>query len=233
MKFQELSGHLFLIFISLLLFDNSKIYCQYRLGTKIDTGLIVTKSSLNGCLYSGIDNLLKIDPLLENNFDTILLESNNGKTFPDTNNLILIIPNRPGKVRLTLMGVKYRDTVELGYFYFPVLGIPEPKLTLNNIPIETPCIIPKKVLMNCDSLGVYFSKDIIGSDNWVKISRFTLGYNYVGFYISHLNPSNKFTLNTKQILNQLGPDREITIRPTIESESKVTKYLPIYKITIY
>ena len=146
---------------------------------------------------------------------------------------MLIIPDRPGKVRLTLRGITNKDTSEIGYFYFKVFGIPEPKLTLNTIPIESPCSIPKKALLDCDSLGIYFSKDIIGSENWVKVSKFTLGYNYGGFYISHVNLSNKITLNTKQILSQLGPDREITIRPTIISEGNVARELPIYKITIY
>jgi hypothetical protein len=233
MKYQVLCGYLFSFMICLFIFNSNLIYCQYRLGKQIDSGLIVTQSSYKGYLYSGIDNFLKIDPSLKKDYDTIILKSNNGKIYTDSNNLILIIPDRPGKVRLTLTGITNKDTTELGYFYFIVFGIPEPKLTLNTIPIESPCSIPKKALVDCDSLGVYFSNDIIGSENWVKVSRFTLGYNYGGFYISHLNPSNKFTLNTKQILNQLGPDREITIRPTIETEGKVSRELPIYKITIY
>jgi len=233
MKNQVMSGFLPFILICLLLLYSNNIFCQYRLGKLIDSGLIITQSSYLGYLYSGIDNFLKIDPSLHKDYDTIIINSNNGKIFSDTNNLFLIIPDRPGKVRLTLTGIYKRDSVAVGYYYFKVYGIPEPKLTLNNIPIETPCSIPKKALMDCDSLGVFFSKDIIGSENWVKVSKFTLGYNYGGFYISHLNPSNRLTLSTKQILNQLGPDREIMIRPTIESEGNVIKDLPIYKITIY
>jgi hypothetical protein len=233
MKYQVKSVFLpFILICQLFIFANNT-FCQYRLGKQIDSGLIVTQSSHLGYLYSGIDNFLKIDPSLDKEYDTIIINSNNGKIFSDTNNLYLIIPDRPGKVRLTLTGINKIDSVALGYYYFKVYGIPEPKLTLNNIPIETPCSIPKKALMDCDSLGVFFSKDIIGSENWVKVSKFTLGYNYGGFYISHLNPSNRLTLRTKQILNQIGPDREIMIRPTIESEGRVIQDLPIYKITIY
>jgi hypothetical protein len=233
MRFQIQSEYLFSIFICFFVFNSTFSFCQYRLGNEIDSGRIVTQSSYKGYLYSGIDNFLKIDPSLNKNFDTIIINCNNGKIISDSNKLYLIIPDRPGKVRLTLIGISNIDSTELGYYYFKVFGIPEPKLTLNNIPIESPCSIPKKVLMDCDSVGVYFSKDIIGSEKWAKISRFTLGYNYGGFYVSHLNPSNKFTLRTKQILSQLGPDREITIRPIIEQEGKVSKELPIYKITIY
>jgi hypothetical protein len=233
MNYQVLSKKLLYFIIILFLFTPGNIFCQYRLGNQIDSGLIVTQSSHKGFLYSGIDNFLKIDPSLYENYDTLIIRSNNGKIFSDTNNLFLIIPDRPGKVRLTLIGLNDKDSISVGYFYFTVFGVPEPKLTLNNIPIATPCSIPKKVILDCDSLGVYFSKDIVGSENWVKIARFTLGYNYGGFYVSLLNPSNKFTSNTKEIINQLGPYREITIRPTIESEGMVFKDLPIYKITIY
>jgi hypothetical protein len=233
MKYRNQPGYLHSFFICLLIFTLNDISCQYRLGKQIDSGLIVTQSSYKGYLYSGIDNFLKIDPLLKKDFDTLIIKINNGKIYSDTNDLILVIPDRPGKVRLTVTGISKTDTIEVGYFYFVVYGIPEPKLTLNTISIESPCTIPKKALMDCDSLGIMFSQDIIGSDKWVKVSKFTLGYNYGGFYISHLNPSNKFSLKTKQILSQLGPDREITIRPTIVSEGNVSRELPIYKITIY
>lgn len=222
-----------IIILFLVFFPTKILLSQYRLGNHLSDKSIVTLSSPRGLLYSGIDNFLTVDPSITKSYDTILIESNNGKIVPDSNNLILIVPDRPGKVRLTLNGLKHKDTTEIGYRYFNVLGIPEPKLTINNIPISTPCTIPRKAMINCDSLGIFFSEDIAGSDKWLKISKFVLGYNYGGFYIAHLNPTHILTIDTKKILNKIGPDREISIRLTTESEGMVFKELPIYRITIY
>jgi hypothetical protein len=222
-----------IIILFLLFLPAEILLSQFRLGNHLKEKSIVTLSSSKGVLYSGIDNFLKVDCNLTKSYDTIVIDSNNGRIASDSNNLILIVPDRPGKVRLTLSGINSKDTNELGYTYFNVVGIPEPLLMINNLPITTPCTIPRKIMINCDSLGIYFSNDIAGSEKWMKISKFVLGYNYGGFYIAHQNPTNILTLDTKKILNKIGPDREISIRLTTESEGMVFKELPIYRITIY
>jgi hypothetical protein len=219
--------------ITLILFLPINIFSQYRLGNHLGDNSIITLSSAKGVLYSGIDNFIKVNPDLISDYDTIYIESNNGKVASDSNDLVLIIPNRPGKVRLTLSGIKFNDTTEIGYKYFTVYGIPQPMLTINNIPVNTPCTIPRKAMIECDSLGIFFSNDIAGSENWLKISKFVLGYNYGGFYISHINQGNILSNETKNILNTIGPDREISIRLTTISEGMVFKELPIYRITVY
>jgi GldM C-terminal domain len=232
MIFQVLLKYQIIILIFLFL-TSKTLLSQYRLGNHLNEKSISTLSSSKGLLYVGIDNLLKIDNSIIKDFDTINIESNNGSIVPDSNHLILIVPDRPGKVRLNLTGIRNKDSTEIGYKYFNVIGIPDPMLMINNIPINTPCTIPRKVVLSCDSLGIYFSDDIAGSDKWMKISKFILGYNYGGFYISHLNPTNILTNETKQILQKIGPDREISILLTTESEGMVYKELPIYRITIY
>lgn len=219
--------------LSSVLISSKSAFSQYRLGNHLDESSIITLSSLKGVLYSGIDNILKVNSTLRKDFDTILIESNNGKVVIDSADKILIIPDRPGKVRLTLLGILRKDTTEIGYKYFTVLGIPQPLLSINNMPINTPCTIPRKAIIDCDSLTIFFSNDIEGSEKWMKISKFVLGYNYGGFYIAHLNPGNLLTNETKSILNKIGPDREISIRLTTVSEGMVYKELPIYRITIY
>lgn len=223
--------HLILLILFVLL--DTAVFSQYRLGNHLNNSSIVTLSSAKGVLYSGIDNYLKISENITKDYDTVCIESNNGQVVPDSSDIALIIPNRPGKVRLTLKGIKSLDTTEIGYRYFTVNRIPEPLLTINNVPVTTPCTIPRMAMITCDSLSIYFSNDIAGSENWLKISKFVLGYTYGGFYISHINPTNRLTTETKRILNQIGPDREISIRLTTISEGMVIKELPIYRIKIY
>ena len=170
--------------------------------------------------------------LLNNNYCTALATSN-GHVFRDTNNMGLIIPEKAGKLRLSVLCTNGQDTILNGYKYFHVKEIPDPQLTIDASPIPSYAVIKKNVLLSCDSLGVYFSDDIIGSCNWMTVTGFILGYNYGGFYVSHINPTNKLSRETKELINRIGPEEEISIRTSIEYEGKIKKELPIYRIQIY
>jgi hypothetical protein len=184
-------------------------------------------------IYNGIDNLLVIDSSLFRGADTLIVLSNNGTILSDTCNRYLCIPKKLGTMWISVYALTDNDTSLLGYKYFLVLNIPEPLLTINGRPLTTPAEISKNELLNCDSLGVYFSDDIAGSDHWMTITEFSIGYSYGGFYVSHFNLSNKFTQETKEIIYRLGPDREISIRPIVKAEGNIMKPLPIYRIRIY
>jgi hypothetical protein len=209
------------------------IMAQGRQGKALDSDDVISISSKQGILYNGIDNILRVDPSLYIEADTLLVTINNGIIISDTCNKYLCIPSNIGTLWLTIFSVKGNDTLMLGYKYFPVVNIPDPLLTLNSRPIKTPAFISKNELLDCDSLGVYFSDDILGSEHWMVVSEFSLGYSYGGFYVSHNNPSSKFTTETREIINRLGPDREISIRPTLRSRGNIFKSVPIYRIRIY
>jgi hypothetical protein len=206
---------------------------QVRQGRQLEEGRIVSLTSKKGILYNGIDNILAIDTSLYSNADRIFIESNNGIIVHDTCNRYLCLPDKLGTMWLTLYAVKGIDTTKIGFKYFSVINIPEPLLTINGRPVKTPSDISKSELIHCDSLGVYFTDDIPGSQNWMTISEFSLGYSYGGFYVEHVNPSNKLTRETILILNRIGPDRVISIRAKVKSEGKIIKSLPIYRLTLY
>jgi hypothetical protein len=206
---------------------------QGRQGKALDPGSIISLTSKKGYLYNGIDNLLMVDPLLYIGADTLLIAVNNGLIVNDSSSRYLCIPSQIGTMWITLSSVKGSDTTLLGYKYFPVINIPEPLLTLDGRPIETPAYVSKNELLDCDSLGVHFSDDIAGSELWMVVTEFSLGYSYGGFYVSHANPSGQFTSETREIINRLGPDREISIRATVKSTGTILKQLPIYRIRIY
>ena len=146
--------------------------------------------------------------------------------------MFVVIPAKSGRIRLTVFST-HNDTVVIGYEYLQVKQVPEPKLMLNNYKIDARAQLPKSLLMNCDSLSVYFTDDLPGSQLWLRITEFTLGYNYGGFHVSYPNPSNHILFETKEIINRLGPEHEISIRVKASSEGEITKELPIYRIILY
>lgn len=221
-----------LFFVFLIVLTN-RTDAQYRYGNELQNVDFTILTSRGGHLYSGIDNYLKISSGIYSDSDTIHIECTNGEIFADSAGLYLLIPQRPGKVRLTLYAVSDGDTNVLGYKHFFVKRIPDPRLIINNTLVNVTDTIMKRTLLECDSLAVFISNDIIGSENWFHISEFLIGYNYGGFHVSHQNLSNKLLPKTKQILEYMGPDREISIKLTVESEGKVYSQLPIYRIVIY
>jgi len=180
---------------------NHAVYAQGRYGNELDNNIIVSLTSKRGVLYNGIDNILKLNQPLDSVIKyTFLMQTNNGYITKDTGTYYLCIPQRTGELRLTLFKIAAYDTIMIGYRFFLVENIPDPLLTINSRPISTPITLPKMALLNCDSLGVFFSEDIPGSDGWMTITEFTIGYSYGGFYVSHTNLTNKLTDKTKALI---------------------------------
>lgn len=224
--------HYFLLLFLVLNFEG-KVNAQFRYGDELKDVDFKILSSREGHLYSGIDNYIQVSSETITNLEGIYIESTNGDIFADSGQIYLLIPTRPGKVRLTLYSITGKDTTILGYKNFPVKRVPEPQLIVGNTLVNVVDTLMKRTLLDCDSLIVYFSYDIIGSEHWLKISEFLIGYNYGGFHVSHLNQSCILNDKTKQLITYMAPDREISIKLTVESEGKVYQELPIYKITIY
>jgi hypothetical protein len=208
-------------------------HAQFRYGNELENADFRVLSSIGGNLYSGIDNYLTISSDILINSDTIHITSTNGEVFADSGRTYLLIPKRPGKVRLTFYSVNGTDTSVIGYKHFTVKKVPDPQLVINNSIVHTSDTIMKRSFLESDSLFVYISNDIVGSENWLTVSEFVIGYNYGGFHVSHKNPSGRILSETKRIITYIAPDREISIKLTVKAEGKVFTQLPIYRITVY
>jgi hypothetical protein len=224
-----------LLVYTLLIFPpiTDTIKAQGKYGTQLPEGTIISITSRKGYLYAGIDNYLQVNQSLISECDTLLIAASNGTILFDTLNMFVLFPDRVGSMRLTIQCMKNSDTLITGYCYFTVFNVPDPVLTLNDQPIGSPLSISKASFLSSDSLGVYFGNDIYGSEKWIRITDFTIGYNYGGFHISHVNNSNKISAKTKEIISNLGPDHEISILISVKTEGNVQKQLPIYMISLY
>lgn len=209
------------------------LHAQGRYGPALPDSSLVCVSSVKGYLYQGIDNYIRIDTVFFRFCDELILESTNGYAVRDSQYYFLVMPEKAGKLRISVLCIREGKRELLGYKYFHVRVLPEPTLTLNGEPISVSDTLSRQTLLSCDSLGVFYSDDLPGSSEWLLITEFLLGYNYGGFHVSHLNPSNHFTDETRDILARLGPDHEISIKPTVKSMGKIQKKLPIYRIRIY
>jgi hypothetical protein len=194
--------------------------------------VLLAVDSRNNILYAGIDNRIIADYSgFEVNYEYIL-KVNNGIVFPDSIYQI-IIPDRPGNARFLLYGARDNDTVLFGYRYFEVRNVPDPLLAVDTLRLKEEDVISKNHFLNCDSLYIFISDDIIGAEKWFRIIRFTLGYVYGGYYVEHTNNTSILSRETKEIILTIGPTKEIIIKPVVEGEGKLIKELPIYRLILY
>ena len=206
--------------------------CQTRYGNELSDSVFLAIDSRNNILYTGIDNFIKTDfSEFDENYEYIL-KVNNGLVFPDSNSYIAI-PDRPGNARFLVFGLQDNDTVLIGYKYFEVKNVPEPLLAIDTLRLKEEDVINKNHFLNSDSLNIYISDDIIGSENWFKIVKFTLGYVYGGYYVEHTNNTNILSQETKQIIFTIGPTKEIIIKPVVKATGSLIRELPIYRLTLY
>lgn len=204
-------------------------FAQYKYGINLGDSGIVTLNSKSNFLYTGIDNVIEIKNVPFSNY---FLTTNNGIVFPDSIQYITI-PSRSGKARIVVFEINGVDTSIFGYNYFTVKNIPDPMLKIDTFCFSEKDTISKKTFLKADSLNICFSNDIIGSENWFKIVRYSIGYVYGGFYKSYNYDGNKLNNEIKYIVNNLGPGKDIVIKLIAEGEGMLRKELPIYRLVLY
>jgi hypothetical protein len=186
-------------------------------------------NSKNNYLYTGIDNPIQLN---YKSIHNIHLETNNGIIFTDSLQLITI-PVRSGKSRFLLYEISGTDTNLIGYRYITVKNVPEASLKVDSLLIKDGDTVSKNILFNCDSLELHFTSDIKSSKNWFRIYQFSVGYNYGGFYVSHINKSNQLQPETYNLIERIEPGKELSIKLFVESGGLIRKELPVFRIKVY
>ena len=192
-----------------------------------------TVRAINSCdnfLYVGVDNYLYVHPDVKQK--NVFFKTDNGIIFDDEG-MFCAIPAEFGIVNLDLFQVSGNDTVLLLSKKFPAFEVPPPTLMIGGFKVTELERLSWNILMNCDSLGIFISDDIIGVQDWIYIEKFTFGYDYGSYYVSHSNRGNKFTEEIKEDIKKLKPGQEISIRVWLGSKGNIIREIPIFRINIY
>lgn len=217
------------VIISILFLSYTTLFGQSRYGAALPDSLLIAVNTYSNALYVGIDNPILINQPYS---DAFFIESTNGMVYQDSIYHV-VMPSRAGLTRLILYEIKGVDTIRHGYKFFPVRNIPEPRLMLDNIVVNDLQDLSKKLLLNTNRLGIFVSEDIIGSENWFTVKKFSIGYIYGGMYVSYINESDIISEKTKREILRLSPGKQLIIKVTSEGEGALIKDLPIYNYIIY
>ncbi len=205
---------------------------QYRYGENLSDSIFDLVNSKNGILYAGIDNPVEIRLPGDENIEDYILEVTNGIVFYDSLQFITI-PVRSGISRLILSKVEGTDTILKGHKFFQVRSVPEPLLRIDTFCFSEESGIYKHQLLYADSLSIFFSSDIPGSENWFRVKEYSIGYIFGGFYRSYSFDGNKISNAAKIIVNRISPGKVIVFRIVAESDSKIRKELPVYRLRLF
>ncbi len=205
---------------------------QYKYGSSLPDSVLKIVSSRSRLLYVGIDNYIDLNLAANEDFNDYFLYTNNGIALTDSLQFD-VIPNRSGLSRLVLMKIEGKDTTIVGQRFYHTKTIPDPKLQIDTAKYDEDSKIWKDQLLSADSLSIFISSDILGSENWFKIDRFTIGFIYGGLYKSINNEGNKLAYNTKLVINSLGPGKEVIFEIFAEGEGRLIVELPVYRLELY
>lgn len=210
----------------------SSLKSQFKYGGSLPDSVLTFVHSKSKTLYVGIDNPVKLNLGEDEKTEDYILFTNNGQIFFDSIQFI-VIPARSGLSRLVLMKLNENDTIIVGQRFYSARTIPEPRLQIDTLKFDINSEIPKRLLLAADSISIFISSDIEGSENWFKINRFTIGYIYGGLYKNHYNHGNKFSYETKLVINKLGPGKELIFKVFAEGEGNLIVELPVYRLQLY
>ncbi|QQS51310.1 MAG: hypothetical protein IPM71_00885 [Bacteroidota bacterium] len=220
-----------LFFFLITLFFIPSLYAQSRFGLDLSAETIFSTSSRSNTLYTGIDNYLELKLDETMGYDSIILQCNNGKVFFDS--CYVVIPRRPGSLRIEVFGFIDDNIDTLGYKSFKVNTLPSPQLAFDEIIVSDSILVDHKDFINADTMFMVYTNDLIGSDKWLRISEFTIGYNYGGYYIGESNNNGAITQEMKELVLNKGIGRWMSVKVICQANSSLFLSNIIYRVLFY
>jgi hypothetical protein len=214
----------FIIFIC----GNMTVLSQSPIEKSGDT--ILAANSINNILYIGIDNIIELNHV--GPADQLIMTTDNGRIYKEENAFVSI-PKTKGASKLQLYRATEQDTVLIKEEKFPTLYLQEPIVTLDTVKTRGMKEVSKQFMLQCDSVGIYITDDIVDIDSWYTVTGFTFGYVYGSHFISTYNRGKQINDKVKGYIKNMPPGHELTIRVELITEWELSIKGPVFRATIY
>jgi hypothetical protein len=217
--------------IIIVLFFYTYLSGQTRYGYELPDSSIYSITSKSNVLYAGIDNQLLINDTLLYQFDTVLLKCNNGIILYDS--LYIVIPRKPGNLRIEVHAEKNGKTDTLGFSNFRVFSLPAPIIAFDTIALHENMKMSREDFIQADSLYILISEDIPDSKNWIQIREFSIGFNYSGYFIEASSKDSSINQEMKKLVLAYGNWRWFSIKLITQSGTSLMLTNPMFKVFFY
>jgi len=186
---------------------------------------VVSLTSTENIIIRGIDNKMFVRSNLFAGNITIQVDKKYILS-REENCFLLRSPDLDSRENISLLIGKFgNDTVY--YKTFRNESLPAPSIYIGHVNLSAIKKLTLNDIQMADSVFILFKNTLVGSSEWLKIKRFTVGYKYGTYYISHDNFGNKITLKTKSVLMGLKPGQEVSINILAEGSGSVKKEVPL------
>ncbi|MFW5804772.1 MAG: hypothetical protein ACOCWG_06035 [bacterium] len=228
------------------------IYCQREYPPceafiNRDNDTILVNTSYSNTFYLGIDNIFKINkPVFKDSVyvdsvftgfkyqdsisQSLELSTNNGKILKD-NGYYYIIPKTQGLATVYLKDKNNKKIIHEKEF--PVKKLPSLKVTMCDLILNDVKTINRLFLLACDSIGVYYTDDLVDSQKWLTITRFSIGYNYGNYFIEYASRNNRYTSQMISGIKKISPGNMLRINITCENKTGFKIVIPTISIKVY
>jgi len=214
------------ILISLSIRINAQVFTGvYSNLLKHFQDTVISLTSANNSIISGIENKVVIRNSLFAGDVSILIDK---KYILSSENKLFFLraPALDSKENIALLICDFKkDTIFQRIFRNEKLPFPSIYIGHTNIS-ETKKIFSTE-LNSADSVYIFFKHSLSGSSEWLKIKKFTIGYNYGSYYITHDNTGSIISQKIKSILLGLKSGQEISISIIAEGSGSITKEVPL------
>jgi hypothetical protein len=188
-----------------------------------DTVISLTSSDNN--IVHGIDNKVVVRNNLFKGEVNIRFDNKYILSKQD-NYFLLRAPDLDSKENISLLVGKFKNDT-IFYRTFRNEMLPIPSIYFGNVNLSATKKIMHKDIQLADSVYILFRHSLSGSSDWLKIKRFTIGYNYGSYYITYDNIGNRIAQKIKAALLGLKPGQEISISILAEGISSMQKEIPL------
>ncbi len=186
---------------------------------------VISLTSANNTIVHGIDNKVVIrNGLFKGNVniqvDKKFILSREGNTF------FLRAPDINSRENISLLiGDFKNDTI----FYRTLRNemLPAPSVYFGHVNLTDTKRIMLNDLQMADSVYLLFRHSLSGSSEWLKVKRFTIGYSYGSYYITHDNIGSIISQKIKTIMQGLKPGQELSISILAEGNGMLKKEVPL------
>ena len=223
-----------IVFISIFLFQKGFSQTEFPPCEAFDTlgkDTIRAYNSYSNSLYAGVDNYIAINPATVP-FKKLIIECPGGMVMDDEPNY-LIIPSRPGTVKISIYQYDHGDTVLFFEKKMNVKPIPTPYITFDGSRLTSYPFISKNKLLKVRRFEVHVSEDFINDNDWYRIKEITVGYPIGNLYKSKTCEGEILSNEMVAELAKLPSGKEVTFSYTIAADGDFIKRIAPIRIKIF
>jgi hypothetical protein len=186
---------------------------------------VISLTSSNNSIIHGIENKVIVRSNLFKGETNIQVDKKYILS-RENNTLFLRAPDVDSRENIAvLIGDFKNDTVFRRVFSNERL--PSPSVYFGHVNLTETKKILVSDLQTADSVYILFRHNLTGSAEWLKVKRFTIGYNYGSYYLTYDNQGSIISQKIKGILKGLKPGQEISMSILAESSGSIRKEVPL------